>query len=120
MTKATTGTRIRELRERKNKTQQELAEYIGISSPAIVAYEHDRSRPVRYLIEIAEYFDVSVDYLLCKTDDPKGVYMDADEARLLNFYRKLNDNGKNALLSVAESFTFNPIYTEREKGESAS
>ena len=116
MENTTTGKRIAKLREQKNVTQKELAEHLGISSPAVVAYEHDRSRPVRYLKEIADYFDVTVDYLLCKTDDPKGTQTDIAELKLLSFYRKLNQKGKDDLLTIAESFSFNPIYTEKEKG----
>ena len=115
MENTTTGKRIAKLREQKNVTQKELAEHLGISSPAVVAYEHDRSRPVRYLKEIADYFDVTVDYLLCKTDDPKGTQTDIAELKLLSFYRKLNQKGKDDLLTIAESFSFNPIYTEKEK-----
>jgi transcriptional regulator with XRE-family HTH domain len=119
MENTTTGKRIAKLREQKNVTQKELAEHLGISSPAVVAYEHDRSRPVRYLKEIADYFNVTVDYLLCKTDDPKGTQTDIAELKLLSFYRKLNQKGKDDLLTIAESFSFNPIYTEKEKGLSA-
>ena len=46
MENTTTGKRIAKLRE-----QKKLAEHLGISSPAVVAYEHDRSRPVRYLTQ---------------------------------------------------------------------
>ena len=116
MENTTTGKRIAKLREQKNVTQKELAEHLGISSPAVVAYEHDRSRPVRYLKEIADYFNVTVDYLLCKTDDPKGTQTDIAELKLLSFYRKLNQKGKGDLLTIAESFSFNLIYTEKEKG----
>lgn len=115
MKKSTTGTRLVELRERKNVTQKELAEYLGISSPAVVAYEHDRSRPVRYLKELADYFGVTVDYLLCKTDDPMGTHITSEEARLLSMYRKLNNEGRTHLLMIAESFSFNPSYTAKEK-----
>ena len=115
----TTGKRIAKLREQKNVTQKELAEYIGISSPAVVAYEHDRSRPVRYLKGIADYFGVTVDYLLCKTDDPKGTQTNISELKLLSFYRMLNQKGKDDLIAVAESFSFNPAYKEKENVISA-
>jgi len=119
MENSTTGERLAKLREQKNITQKELAEHLGISSPAIVAYEHNRSRPVRYLNEIADYFGVTVDYLLCNTDDPHGTQTDYNEAKLLSYYRKLNEKGKTDLLSIAENFTFNPIYTDKEKVISA-
>ena len=111
----TIGKRLVQLREEKNVTQKELAEYLGISSPAVVAYEHDRSRPVRYLNELADYFGVSVDYILCKTDDRKGTQMEINEAKLISFFRLLNNKGKNDLLNIAESFSFNFFYTKKEK-----
>ena len=120
MKKCTIGTRLVELRERKNVTQKEVAEYLGISSPAVVAYEHDRSRPVRYLNELADFFGVTVDYILCKTDDPRGAHITGEESELLFMYRKLNDEGRKNLLLIAESFGYNPLYVDKEKEESAS
>jgi len=59
------GNRLYELRERKKKTQQEIAEVLNITRPAYVAYEKNRRKPdYDTLIKLSEYFDVSTDYLL--------------------------------------------------------
>lgn len=59
------GDRLRELRNEKKIGQAELADILGISPSAIGMYERDNRDPDDELkIKIAEYFGVSVDYLL--------------------------------------------------------
>ena len=58
--------RLRELRENKGVTQQEIAKAIGCSTNNYSRYEREEREPdVYYLIKIADYFGVSVDYLIC-------------------------------------------------------
>ena len=57
--------RLKQLRLSSGKTQQELADELGISPSAIGMYEQGRRQPDRAtLILMSEYFGVSVDYLL--------------------------------------------------------
>lgn len=62
--------RLKQLRKQKGITQEELARVIGVERSAVGQYEGKRgvipSDPVK--IKIAEYFGVSIDYLLGKTD----------------------------------------------------
>lgn len=60
------GERLRRLRKERDITQNDLAEHIGVVPSAIGKYERvDNSYPsVDALIKIAEFFDVSIDYLL--------------------------------------------------------
>ena len=64
--------RLKFLREQKNITQQRLALELGINQNSLSRYETGQ-RQVDYamLIKIADYFDVSVDFLLERTDNPK-------------------------------------------------
>ncbi|MGI6017548.1 MAG: helix-turn-helix domain-containing protein [Marvinbryantia sp.] len=63
--------RIRDLREDKDITQERLAEYLGISQRAYSRYETaDSMMPLDLLIKIADFHNVSVDYLLERTDIP--------------------------------------------------
>ena len=63
--------RIRDLREDHDYTQTELAEYLHISQAAYSHYETgDRSVPLEVLIQIARFYNVSIDYLLGETDNP--------------------------------------------------
>ena len=59
------GKQLRHLRRAEDYTQQELAERLHVSKSAISAYEQDRKVPsLETLIQLATYFNVSVDYLL--------------------------------------------------------
>lgn len=61
--------RLKFLRSRKGITQQELADAVGVSRTAITGYERLNKQPsFDLLIKIAEYFNVTTDYLLGKSD----------------------------------------------------
>lgn len=63
--------RIKELRKRKNITQVRLAIDLGTSQNNISRYESgEREADYATLIKIADYFNVSVDYLLNRTEKP--------------------------------------------------
>lgn len=66
-------TRIRQLRENKELTQEELAKVIGVSRATLASWEIGRREPdFETASKIADFFDVSVDYLLGRTDDPRS------------------------------------------------
>lgn len=57
--------RLRELRELNKMTQQELADFLGVSANTIGQYERGSREPnINNLIMLANQFDVSVDYLV--------------------------------------------------------
>jgi transcriptional regulator with XRE-family HTH domain len=61
--------RIRNLREDSDKTQQEIATYLGTSQTMYARYERGANEmPLRHLIRLAEYYHVSMDYLCGLTD----------------------------------------------------
>lgn len=67
--------RIRELREENKMTQQEMADVLGVSKSAYVKYERGERQPKHgVLMAIADYFDVSVDFVL-GTSDEKNKYV---------------------------------------------
>jgi len=58
------GVKIKELREEKNLTQEELAKLLDIDKSTIAKYEtNDREPKVYILCKIADYFSVTLDYL---------------------------------------------------------
>lgn len=64
-------TRIRDLREDRDWTQRELADRLKISRSAYSAYENGANAlPLEILIALADLYQVSVDYLLFRTDFP--------------------------------------------------
>ena len=61
--------RLKELRREKNLLQSELAKDLHVCKSAISGWEIGRNQPnYDLLIEIAEYFEVTIDYLLGKTN----------------------------------------------------
>lgn len=61
--------RLRNLRNEKDLTQQDLADFLGITRPAYTAYESGRRQPDNEtLSKLADFFGVSVDYLLGRTN----------------------------------------------------
>ena len=63
------GKRIKELRQRHNLTQRELAKQIGITASALSAYEKNEVKPsIPIIAEIAKQFKVSTDWLLGLSD----------------------------------------------------
>ncbi|WP_455684720.1 helix-turn-helix domain-containing protein [Thomasclavelia sp.] len=62
--------RIRDLREDKDLTQRELANYLNVSQKSYSRYERgERTITPEMLSKIATYHETSVDYLLERTDD---------------------------------------------------
>lgn len=60
--------RLRKLREEKDITQKELATILGIGSTAVNGYEMGINTPTfDRLIKLADYFNVSIDYLCGRT-----------------------------------------------------
>lgn len=59
---------IRNLREDSDKTQKELAEYLNITQTTYSKYELGKINiPVEVFVKLADYYNVSVDYLLGRT-----------------------------------------------------
>lgn len=64
--------RLVSIRKIHNITQKQLAVNIGLSELAIQHYEAGRRKPAfDALIALAGYFDVSLDYLVGRSDDPR-------------------------------------------------
>ena len=65
------------LRKQHGKTQKDMAEYLGISRQAYAHYEIDNREPdFETLKRLASYFDVSIDYILDNTDNPRAATVD--------------------------------------------
>lgn len=61
--------RLIEQRKLNKLTQRQLADYLQIAQPSYIRYENGSAEPsFENLVKIADYFDVSVDYLLGRTE----------------------------------------------------
>ncbi len=67
--------KFKEIRKDKNLTQEELAMHLNIARSTIAGYETKRKEPdYETLRKIADFFEVSIDYLLGRTDE-KSLYL---------------------------------------------
>jgi len=65
--------RLKELRKQRTITQKEVYTAIGISERNYQSFEYGEIRPSHdNIIKLADFFDVSTDYLLGLTDKEKG------------------------------------------------
>lgn len=93
---ATLGSRIAECRKRKNITQEQLAEQMGVSTQAVSKWENDISCPdISLLPPLADYFSISIDELMRGENSrpvqlvPEGERKDVD-----------NDDAQNASIKL--------------------
>ena len=62
---------MRDLRDDHDKTQQEIAEVLNMHRSVYRRYESgERETPAWVVVKLAEYYHVSTDYLLGRTNDP--------------------------------------------------
>lgn len=63
---------IRDLREDNDLTQKEIASYLGTSQTMYARYERGANElPIRHLIALCKYYNVSADYLLGLTREKR-------------------------------------------------
>ena len=78
------GERLKQSRQDNSVTQEALAAHLNVRRPAISGYETKGKQPdYERLILIADYFDVSIDYLLGRTNIPKFMTKDTNLTKKL-------------------------------------
>lgn len=101
---------LRDIRKERGKTQKQIAKLLGISQQSYSAYENGVSQPPRdALIKLAEYYQVSTDYLLDRTNLPTSTQGQVTFSNIFPVEkRKIPFLGK---IACGE-----PIFAEEEKG----
>lgn len=62
---------LRRIRKQKRITQVQAAKAAGVTEAMYQFYEYGKSEPTAsVLIALADYFDISLDYLVGRSDDP--------------------------------------------------
>ena len=103
-------TRIKELRKERKLHQSELAAKINVSQQTVSRIENgDTTLPADILIDLARFFNVSIDYLLYQTDSSRTPDFQVEfnavlekNYRLCKLYENLNSKNQDLLLSLAE------------------
>ncbi len=95
--------RLREIREKADMNQFEVASAIGICRSTYANYESDRRQASHEtLIKLAELFHVTVDYILCRDEAQPTVRDDELRARAIERVQSLPDPALTRVLDFLE------------------
>ncbi|MCQ2506318.1 MAG: helix-turn-helix domain-containing protein [Lachnospiraceae bacterium] len=98
--------RIKQLRIKHNLTQGDLAKILGLKPTAISNYESKRNEPsIENLLVLANYFNISCDYLLGLSDaflPVGGEVLDKEVVDFYELYRKLEPENVKKAISYIE------------------
>ena len=99
--------RLKSLRNGLNITQKELASFLGINQNTYSYWENGKVKiDSDSLAKLSDYFDVSIDYLLGRTDirKPTNGATILEEERIKSDYRKLPSEMKAIVTDTCDSF----------------
>lgn len=103
-----TNERIKELRVKAKMTQEELAAKLGLTKGAIGNYETGRRRPDKEVLNaIADFFNVSMDYLNGRTTEQPEYTL--EEQWLIDCYRKTDSEVKAAVKTILRKMVDQPV-----------
>ncbi len=99
----TIGSVIRELRKEKGISQEELSVILGVTAQAVSKWENDNGLPdISLLVPIADYFDVSLDYLFLRDDSDYYDLQEIDYDKTKERYTK----AREALLLYPHNYRY--------------
>lgn len=85
------GQRLKDLRESVGLSQNRMAKTFGTVQSCIFRYESgDAKVPFELLVRYADYFDVSLDYIFGRTDDPHGMYCEVRPPKVEQSYPEMD------------------------------
>lgn len=128
------GSIFQKLRSESGLKQDEIAKKLGVSKSTIGMWETGKRLPSPELYEqVADYFNVDIDYLYGRSNIRQRVHYDkdgtayvpvgnnmpeattglrSDEHKLLGYYNQLNNVGKAKAMSDISDMTYLPKYTK--------
>lgn len=127
------GKQLKTLRKNSKKSQQEVCTSLNIEQSTLANYENDKRIPkIDILIKIANYYNVSVDYLLGRTEnqnistnyllETEQINHDSNkqviestcqkEEKLLFAFRQLNDDNQDIIIGEIKKILKEQKYDE--------
>ncbi len=83
--------KIRDLREDSDKTQTEVADFLGTTAQYYGKYEKgERELPFSRAIQLAQYYNVSLDYIAGREQGKPEKYLRDEELQLIEKWRSLS------------------------------
>lgn len=102
--------RFNQLCKETNTTRYKLSTLIGISNSTMYGWDKGQQPAADTIVKIADYFEVSADYLLGRSNDIGIINANAnlatDEVEILNLYRQMNFQDKNQLRGFAKALVY--------------
>ena len=99
--------KLKEVRTRRNMTQQTVADYIGCSSVVYSRYERGTRQPsIEMLLKLADLFGVTVDYLFGRQDLEDSTLSEY-EKKLVLASRNVDERAKDDALQILLSHSIN-------------
>lgn len=103
---------IKNLRKQINKTQEEVAKNLNLQKQTFQNYELGKRKPdIETLIKIADYFNVSLDYL-CGRQNKNLIFADSlsdKKKELINMIKELNDDETLIAIGFVAKLANKPI-----------
>ncbi len=104
------STLLKELRTDKGLTQSQLAEILGNTQDSISLWEKGKRLPdTQFILKLADFFEVTTDYLLGRSDELGYVTVQSsapplsdDEKQLIELYHKMNHQQKIRVVAYCE------------------
>ena len=97
---------LKKLRDNEQIPQKKLAKIIGVSQQTVASWDMGRTEPSNdSLVKIADYFKVSVDYLLGRNREHQEHTLSKEQISLLENYNSLGADGQNLLKNLLAFLT---------------
>ena len=95
---------LRNLRKQKKITQAQIAEYLNLSPVGYGNYETGKTEPnVETLIKIADFYGVSVDYVVGHDMNNGFGYLSENEAKMMEIFRQLKTSSQFKVMGFAQA-----------------
>lgn len=115
------GDILSELREDKGLTQLQLSKQLHISNSSVSAYETGARTPnVDVLVSLAQFYDVTTDYLLGRTAEPVSPSVLSEElapgvtaASVIQTLKMLTPEQRDSILLILENMRFYSEVTQK-------
>lgn len=94
---------LKNLRLANKKSQKEIADMLGVAQKTYSNYELGDFEPsIPKLIKLADYYDVTLDYLVDRPFSNTFGYLSDEEKKLISNFRNMNKSNQSKLIAQSE------------------
>lgn len=102
---------LRNIREKQRKKQNQVSKDLNLNPVTYNGYETGKSEPnIETLIKLADYYNVSMDYLIGRQFGNEIGYLSKEELEFVKMYLKLNQQNKYKIAGYALG-----LYSQQEE-----